>query len=247
MSGLILAGDVFIDRFTDGGVATGYRDAVNTTKLEITHPDPDKKDRISRMQATLGQALDSVLFPKPTEISIAIDDQPADILAMALLATETTISVTGTTVTDEAKTLILNKWISLAQRNISASGFNLSTVAVPGTPLVENTDYKVHREAGLVMALNSGAAVACLIDYTYGNLAGTRLSGGGRTTINCKLLLNGTNKATGKLCRLEIDKATLAPSAPIDWLSGEYITTELKGTVSIVSPATVPYRYEETS
>lgn len=247
MSGILLAGDVYIDRYSDGGALTGYLDPVNVTKLEITHPDPDKKDRISKMKDTLGQALDSVLLPKPTEITIAIDDQPASILAMALLATETAISVTGAGVTDEAKTLILNKWVKLDYRAIAASGFNVSTAAVPGTPLVEDTDYAVKRAEGLVMALNSGTAVACLIDYTYGDLTGDKLSAGGRTVINCKLLLHGVNKVNNRVCRLEVDKATLSPSNPIDWLSGEYISAELKGTLVVVSPETSPYRYEETA
>lgn len=76
----MLAGDVYIDRLTDDGVSTGYLDPVNTTKLAITQPDPDVKTRVSNMKDTLGQALDSVNFPKPAELSIAIDDQPADIL-----------------------------------------------------------------------------------------------------------------------------------------------------------------------
>lgn len=247
MAGLLLAGDVYIDRYSDGGALTGFRDPVNVTKFEVTHPDPEKKDRISRMKSTLGQALDSVLLPQPTEFSIVIDDQPADILAMALLATESTIAVTGASVTDEAKTLILNKWVKLAQRNINASGFNVSTAAAPATPLVENTDYKVLREEGLIMALNSGTAVACLIDYTYGSLSGNKLSAGARTVINCKLLLHGVNKVNNRICRLEVDKSTLSPSSPIDWLSGEYISTELKGTMVVVSPETSPYRYEETA
>lgn len=245
MSGLMLAGDVYIDRLTDDGVATGYLDPVNTTKLAITQPDPDTKTRVSNMKDTLGQALDSVNFPKPAELSIAIDDQPASILAMALLGSVEAVSQGSGTVTDEAKTLVLDKWVKLDKRNINSSGFSLATAAVPGTPLVEGTDYQVNRAAGLVKALNSGAAVACLIDYGYAAVEGSKVTGGTRPICKCKIFVDGKNLASGKLCTLEIDEATLSPTGEIDLLNGEFVTTELKGTMKTLDGMTNPYRYTE--
>lgn len=245
MSGLMLAGDVYIDRLTDDGVSTGYLDPVNTTKLAITQPDPDVKTRVSNMKDTLGQALDSVNFPKPAELSIAIDDQPADILAMALLGSIEDYSQGSGSVTDEAVTLVLDKWVPLAKRNINDSGFSLATAAAPGTPKVENTDYKVNRAAGLVKALNSGTAVACLIDYGHAAVAGTKVTGGTRPICKAKILVDGKNLATGKLCTLEIDEATLSPTGEIDLLNGEFVTTELKGTMKTLTGQTNPYRYVE--
>jgi hypothetical protein len=241
----MLAGDVYIDRLTDAGVATGYLDPVNTTKLAITQPDPDTKTRVSNMKDTLGQALDSINIPKPAELSIAFDDQPADILAMALLGSVVDYSQGAGTVSDEAKTLVHGKWVSLAHRNINTSGFNVSTAAAPTVPLVEGTDYQVNRAAGLVKALTAGAGAACLVDYGYAAVEGSSITGGTRPICKCKILVDGKNLSNGKLCKLEIDEATLSPTGEIDLLNGEFVTTELQGTMKTLTGMTNPYRYYE--
>lgn len=248
MSGLMLAGDVYIDRLTDAGVATGYLDPINTTKLAITQPDPDTKTRVSNMKDTLGQALDSVNFPKPAEISIAFDDQPAEVLAMALLGSVEDYTQGSGTVTDEAATLVPGRWVALTKRNINSSGFSLAKASAPSTALVEGTDYQVNRAAGLVKAIDGGAittSTACLVDYGHAAVAGSTVTGGTRPIVKCKILVDGKNLATGKLCQLEIDEATLSPSGEIDLLNGEFVTTELKGTMKTLSGKTNPYRYVE--
>ncbi len=248
MSGLMIAGDVYIDRLTDAGVSTGYLDPVNTTKLAITQPDPDVKTRISNMKDTLGQALDSVSLPKPSELVIAIDEQPAEILAMALLGSIETYSQGSGSVTDEAVTLVPGRWIAIAKRNINQSGFVLATAAAPSTPLAEGVDYQVNRAAGLVKALPGGAiatATACLVDYGYAAVSGQRITGGTRPICKARILVDGKNLATGKACTLEIDEATLSPTGEIDLLNGEFVTTELKGAMKTLPGLSSPYRYVE--
>jgi hypothetical protein len=241
----MLAGDVYIDRLTDDGQSTGYLDPVNTTKLALTQPDPDTKTRVSNMKDTLGQALDSINFPKPAELSIAIDDQPTDILAMALLGSVEVYSQGSGTVVDEAVTLVHGKWVPLANRNINSAGFSLATAAVPGTPKVEGTDYQVNRAAGLIKALNAGTGVACLVDYGHAAVEGSRVTGGTRPVCKCKILVDGKNLASGKLCTLEIDEATLSPTGEVDLLNGEFVTTELQGVMKTLPGKTNPYRYVE--
>jgi len=248
MAGLILAGNVYINRLTDAGASTGFLDPVNTTKLAISNPDPDKKERISRMRDTLGQALDSVNFPKPAEISIAIDDQPRQIMAMALLGEDVHYSQGAGTVTDEAVVLIPGRWVPLARRNVNQTGFVLTTAAAPSTPLVEGTDYAVNRVAGLVKALPGGAiatATNCLVDYGHAAVNGHRILGAAKPTIRCRILVDGVNRATGAQCRLEVYDATLSPAGEIDFMSGEFITTELKGTLRTPEGMGQPYVYEE--
>ena len=250
MAGLLLAGDVYIDRLNDDGTSTGFLDPVNTTKLEITQPDPEKKERISNMKDTLGQALDVVSFPKPTEISIAIDDQPAEILAMALLGDIVDISEGAGSVTDEAVTLIPGRWVKLAKRNLDAESVSVVTAAAPETPLTETTDYEVNYAAGMIKAVAGGAisaATACLVDYDHSAVSGTRITGATNPSIKCRLLVLGKNLANGKDVRVEVDEATLAPTGAIDLLNGEFVTTELKGTMKVLEGKTDPYRYEELS
>ncbi len=248
MSGLLVAGNVRIGRLTDTGAFVGFLDPLNTTKLAITQPDPDKKIRTSRMKDTLGQALDTVFIAKPTEMTIDFDDQPAEILAMAMIGNIAAISQGSGSATDEAVSLIPGRWVDLAHGNIAASGFNVSTAAAPSTPLVLGTDYSVDYDIGLIKALEGGAlsiTTACLIDYSYAARSGKRVTGATAPTINCRILLDGKNLANGRACKLEIDYAVLAPTGDIDFMNGDFITTSMKGLLKTLPGQTGPYRYTE--
>lgn len=248
MSGLLLAGDLFLDRLTDAGASTGLLGPLNGVKLGITNPDPDSKERTSRMKDTLGQALDVVNIPKPAELAISIDDQPPEVLSLALLGQIDNVAQASGSASDEAITLLPDRWTQLAHRNVALAGFSLATAAIPGTPLVLNTDYQVDYVNGMVRALSGGAiaaSTACLVDYSYAASNGKRIQGGARPIANCRVLLVGKNLVNGKAARLEVDYATLSPTGEVDLLSGEFITTELKGKMRTLQGQTAPYRYEE--
>ena len=247
MSGLLFTGDLYIDRLTDAGAKAGFLGKLNGVKLTITHPEPDKRERISKMRDSFGQALDTVNLPKPPELEISVDSQLPEILAMALLGRVDSLTQGSGTVTDQAVTLIPGKWVQLGHRNIGDSGFGVATAAVPGTPLVLGEDYEVDYAGGMIRAIVGGditAETACLVDYTYAAITGKRIQGGARPTLRCAILLDGTNLATGESGRLEIDNATLSPANGVDLLSGEFVVTELKGTMSIQSGQDAPYRFD---
>lgn len=248
MAGLLLAGDLFLDRLTDAGASTGLLGPLNGVKLAISNPDPEAKERVSRMKDTLGQALDVVNIPKPAELSIDIDDQPPEILALALIGSIEDTTQGAGSATDEAITLIPDRWVELGHRNIVAAGFSIATAAAPSTPLVAGTDYVVDYAAGMIKALSTGAiatSTACLADYSYSASTGKRINGGANPIANCRIVLNGKNLVTGKAARLEVDFATLSPTGEIDLLSGEFVTTQLKGKMKTLEGETAPYRYEE--
>jgi hypothetical protein len=250
MAGLLLAGDLYLDRLNDNGTSTGYLGPLNGTKLGITNPDPDQKERISKMRDSLGQALDVVNIPKPAELTIGIDDQPTEVLAMALLGSIESVNHGAGSVVDAAVTLIPGRWTKLDHSNIIAAGFSVATVADPGTPLVLGTDYDVNYADGMIMAKAGGALsaqTACLVDYDYAAVTGKTIQGGARPTARCRVMLLGKNLVTGASARLEIDEAVLSPSGEVDLLSGEFITTELTGKMRTLPGATSPYRYTETS
>ncbi len=245
--GLLIGGDYYLNPKNAAGVYEGLIGPLNTTKMAITHPEPDKKERISRRQATLGQALDTIYISKPDEIEIAVDDQPAAMLAMLFSAETETITEASGSVTDEAVSMIPGRWTKLAHRNIDTIGIELATVAAPTVALVEGTDYEVNHAAGLVRAIEGGAIAAitaCLIDYDHSAVSGTRFNASRRTSVPCKILMEGINKVNGEPCLLEVDEAVLYSSSEIDFASGEYITTTLKGTLTTVEGAGEPYRYE---
>lgn len=239
MSGLLLAGDLYLDRLTSGGVAQGYLDAINCTKLALSQPDPTKITRVSNMRATLGQNLDVVQIANAPEIAIDIDDAPADILAMALLGTVLTLTASSATGTAWNTTAKLGKWVYVGRKGLSA-------LTVTGKTL--GTDYAVDLAGGLVKALAGGtiadnAAIAGTYDAAA--LSGSKITGLTNQTTLLKLLLIGTNLANGKAVRLEVDQAVVSPTGEIDLLGRKYVTTSLKGELKTVSGAGEPFRYEE--
>lgn len=76
-------------------------------------------------------------------------------------------------------------------------------------------------------------------------MEGQRITGGTRPLCKCKIFVDGKNLASGKLCTLEIDEATLSPTGEIDLLNGEFVSTELTGTMKTLTGKTNPYRYVE--
>lgn len=250
MEGLLLVGDLYLDRFTDGGGSTGYLGPLNGVKLGITHPDPDVIERVSKMKDTFGQALDVVTMPKSAELTIAIDDQPSEILSLAMLGSVASLNQGAGTLVDAPVTLVPGRWVSLGFRNLVAAGFSVATAAVPATPLVLGTDYEVNYADGLIRAIPGGAIAAeteCLVDGDYNAVTGQKITGGARPTARCRVLLSGKNMANGKTCRIEIDEAILSPAGELDLLSGEFITTELTGKMRTLAGKNGPYTFEEVA
>src|ERR1700756_424199 len=84
MSGLILAGDLYLDLLDAAGNRTGFLPAVNCTQFAITEPS-DLKQRVSRGKSTFGQALDTIGIKKPSTIDVTIDENTKEVFAMNLL------------------------------------------------------------------------------------------------------------------------------------------------------------------
>ena len=72
MSGLICAGDVYLDLYVNSAL-TGMVGPINATKFAISPGTAEKIDRISYLRDTFGQALDSVVFPGVASLSIDTD------------------------------------------------------------------------------------------------------------------------------------------------------------------------------
>lgn len=239
-NGLVVAGDVYPAILGADGSFTGYLDPINVTKLVITQPDPDKLERPSNMESTLGQALGTVLFPKSPELEFDTDNADRDILALMFYGTAVALSqAAASNVAFSGLIARLGKWVPLPAKNLSA-------VAVTGK--TENTDYAVDYAGGMIKALTGGTiadGATMAGTYSANAITGFRIDGLTNTSQRLRLLLKGTNKDNGKKCRLEIDDVTIAPSGGIDLMGRKYVSGTFKGTLVTVSGATAPFRYFE--
>src|SRR3546814_1682041 len=101
MSGLLWSGNVHMALLNDDGSFAGFLDLKNAVKLGIKSGEGDEKQRISKMRDNYGEVLDTVIIPKPPELSIELDEGDAETVGMALMGTVATLDIATVTRTAE--------------------------------------------------------------------------------------------------------------------------------------------------
>lgn len=242
MSGILCAGDVYMDRFDAAGVSTGLILLADAKQFEINEPSEDK-DRILRGRDTYGQLGDSVKVKKPAELKIKIDEISAAALGLALLGTVTAPTQASGTVTDAAYVLKRDIWVPLVHQYINATGFSVAHTT--GTPVyTEGTDYKVNRQLGLVLALSTGAITdGQSVKISYGRAAatGSIIAGGAQPIVKARFLLDGKNLANQRDIVVDVDEATISPGEAVDFASENYVSVTLNGKMRTLPGKTAPY------
>ncbi|MFV0597981.1 hypothetical protein [Shewanella sp.] len=245
MSGLLVAGNFFVDRLNAQGQSTGIIGPINTTKLAIK-TDADEKVRGSRKKESYGQALSVVKIAKPAEVEWSFDDQPAELIAMALLGDTQVVNSGSGTLTDEAVTLPTNqRWVQLPETNFATLGF---AVKKDAATLVLGTDYEVNYALGLVRALKDGAVEAggaVTVSGQHNAISGTLVRGGINAQTRARIFGEGTNLETGKPMKLDIFDASLSPTAALDFAASEFVSATLAGKAQLVAGKDHPFEYLE--
>ncbi|UCX05425.1 phage tail tube protein [Shewanella glacialimarina] len=245
MSGLLVAGNFFVDRLNAQGQSTGIIGPINTTKLAIK-TDADEKVRGSKKKANYGQALSVVKIAKPVEVEWMFDDQPAELIAMALLGDTQVINQGSGDLTDTPLILPTNlRWAQLPQSNFATLGFSVKKDAAT---LVLGTDYEVNYALGLVRALKGSAVEAggeVLVTGQHNAISGTLVKGGVNAQVRARLFGEGTNLETGKPIKLDIFDASLSPTSALDFAASEFVSATLAGKAQLVAGKDHPFEYSE--
>lgn len=119
------AGALYIDRLDAAGTRAGLELAGNATKLEIK-PDAEVKEQLSKGRGTYGQVMATATIPKPTQITIELNQLDKYVLAMAFMGEVETINEGAGTVADEVVTaLAAGKYVDLAHRNLAEAGLTV--------------------------------------------------------------------------------------------------------------------------
>lgn len=120
MAGLRGAGKVYLSTLS-GGSYGGYLDMANIASFTIGSSGSDTTTLKSTAPANYGAVIGSATTPGDDTISIALNVPNRKNLTAMLLGTDTGVSVTGSTVTDEVVTpLALGTFMPLAKRHVSA-------------------------------------------------------------------------------------------------------------------------------
>lgn len=245
MSGLLCAGDVYIDRLTDAGESTGLRKIGNATLLSLQET-TERVQRKSKQRDTYGQALDSVEIKQPTQLAINLDEIDSDNLAIALLGDSATVTQSSGSFVDTLVTVKIGAWVSIGKRAISAVTVEEDTDTTPDTYIL-GTDYELDLRLGMIRALDGGALEDDQVVRVSGTAAAqtvAKVSGAVKPTIRAKIFVDGKNLANGDEIYVTIDETTLTPTSAVDFLSGEFVTLEMTGAPKTLPGKTSPYTVE---
>ncbi len=243
MSGFLGSGDLYYNRVV-AGVDQGWLRFGNATKMEIKE-NAELKERISRQKESYGQVLDSVAIKQPAEISVSLDDLDKDNLALVFLGDVVDAAVTGGTVTTEAQTARIGKAFKTEFRGISSLVIQDVTDT---TTYVLDTDYTIdNAELGLITPIAGGGITegdVLHIDYTYATIVGDKVQGGTNSSVKVALMLDGENFADQSKVLVNVWESVLTPQTGVDFLSEDFTTLELNGTLNTPTGKASGYEVE---
>lgn len=244
MSGFLGSGELYGDRLTDDGSSTGLLHLGNATKFAITEGS-DIKERLSTGIGTYGQVLDTASIKKPSKVAITLDDINKDNLAMAMLGDVTALNQGAGSLAGEPINAKEGKFVRLSKGNLT-SGTVVVKDQTDTTTYVDGTDYEVHYRIGMIKVLTGGTiadGAEIHVSADHAAISGFMVSGGVRPTVKMKLLLDGRNLA-GNHVLVDVDEAVLTPSGEVDFLSNNWTSITMGGSLRTLPGKTVPYTVE---
>lgn len=243
--GFLGAGDLYMARQV-AGVWEDYSGPYEATKVEIK-PNVELKEQVSKGRSTYGQVIETVAIAQPSDLSIDLAEVNKESLAIALLGTTAALSQGSGTLTDEAISAKLDKWVPLSKAALTGSQ---TVTHTSGTPTyVEGTDYLVNKQLGWIKAITGGAITenqALKVDTAYAAITGTEIKGSTQTQLRVRFKLDGKNFADDLPCIVTIHEAVIAADAAFDFLSDDFATVTMPGRMKTptgyIEPFTVHLR-----
>ena len=200
---------------------TGFRDMGNTTTMTLAQ-EITTVEHFNSQSGTRKKDAEVVIEQELT-ISFNLDEPTSENLALFFMATTpTSATVASGSVTDEDVTARHDKWVKLANRNITSGTFVVNDDGGGGS-YTEGTDYKVHYAGGFFMALSAGTisdAAALDIDYDHAGVTTQRIDAATLTTIEGEMYFIG-DPASGRIIDVRA-KVSIKPEGEMSLISQEW-------------------------
>jgi hypothetical protein len=238
--GFLGAGDLYLARQVSG-VWEEYSGPYECTKLEIK-PNVELKEQVSKGRSTYGQVIETVAIAQPSDLSVDLAEVNKETLAIALLGTTAALSQTAGTLTDEAITAKLDKWVPLTKAALTGSQTVTHTTGSP--TYVEGVDYLVNKQLGWIKAITGGAITAnqsLKVDTSYAAISGTEIKGSTQTQLRVRFKLDGKNFADDLPCIVTVHEAVIAADAAFDFLGDDFATVTMPGRMKTPSGYVEPF------
>lgn len=251
MAGLRGAGKCYVNPLVSGSYG-GYMDMANIASFTISNSGADTKTIKSTNPANFGAIIGSATTPGDDKLTLKLNVPNRKNLTNMFLGTDTTISVTGSTISNESITVIAkDTYIALSKRKIATSPAPVVTNSTGVTTYTETTDYVIDHDNGLIYITPAStiAAGVLLVDYTYGNASGYKIEARTQTNIIGKFLFTGENLDSGEIIRVTADSVELSPDGDFSLISadGAFLEFGLTGTIKLPTGYANPYTVEVIS
>lgn len=230
--GKIFSGDIYVRKF---GTTDGFELLGNVVEL-TTKSEVDKKELTGTGRDNYGQAIDSLVTPKPTELEIKFNSFDKNALARTLMGVA--VDKTGQVeIITETAVKVSTGWISLNHQDIDPANFTLKTKTKTE---IEKSKYELNPRLGMVRLLDSSVESDTLY-YTGKTLgrASFSIDAGTLHNLDLEIRLDGRDRITGKDGVLTIPHAVLSANGDINWFSDDWWEAGLSGTIVKVADKAV--------
>lgn len=233
---------------TDQNTApTTFCDPQNFTLGEITSPKQEFEKLISNMTSSLGAALASV--PKttdPAKIKLEFDTMTPEFLALVLGANVSEITQAASAVALDTVDTVLGKWVKLSNQYIAEHGTGTEiALKTAADAAIASTKYEIDLINGMIKATDA-TAVGTGMKLSYSKSAKTweQYLAGLAKSAYVQLTGTATERVSGKVGRLDIWCASLAPSGSVDPIKGGYFKGSLEGDLIMPTGKSSPWTWE---
>jgi hypothetical protein len=233
---------------TDQNTApTSFTDPQNFTLCEITSPTQEFEKLISNMTSTYGAALASVA--KTTEsakIKLEFDTMAPDFLALVLGADVSEITQSSQAVALDTVTTVLNKWVMLDNKYITAHGTGTEIALTTSADVaVTANKYEIDLVNGMIKATDAAAVgTGMKLSYTKSARTWEQYLAGLAKSAYVQFVCTATDMVSGQEGRLDIWCASLAPSGAVDIMAGGYFKGALEGDLIMPTGKSSPWVWE---
>lgn len=238
--GFLGAGDVYLARQV-AGVFQAFEGPFECNKFEIK-PNVTLKEQKSKGKTTYGQVVETVALQEPADFTMVLTEVNRASLALALLGTESAVSQSSGTISDEVLIAKLDHWVPLSKFKFNGV---MTVTHTSGSPTyVEGTDYLMNREMGWVKAITGGAitdAQSLKVDGAYLAVTGTDILGSTQAQVRVKVQFDGINYADNLPTQVLVRELVIAADSAFDFLSDEFAEINLPGRMKTPTGFTAPY------
>lgn len=225
---------------------TDFYGPINFTKLEISTPGQKMERLLSNMLSSHGTLLDSQpATSDPAMLSCEFDSMSGNMLALLLGATTDDLAQTTSAVADEVITPTVGVWSKLANQHIAPDAVATPIVFETVTPTaIPNSDFEIDIVNGMYRPITSLGATAVTVSYHKATRNGEIYNAGNALTSYVQLIGKAQERATAKMCSIQIYKASLTPSGKFDPVNNTYLKGGLEGDLLMPTGFYSPWKFE---